>query len=951
MLRSAVLALALLPACTEEAALPPDVLVLPETVEPGVSPDVIDDLLERAAGLTPPGRPVDPWVVDGEGALHRLVDLFPETEPVAEEPGVRSFPVDLPGRAEGFLSDRAVYLSQCHGWIWYDSLGGFSTQRGTVFGTVEDFHNPEGADQYLTRYLENAGAAVFTTKERDLQENLVILDNGAAGYTETGAGFANGLAGFANTAPYPYGEDPFDAGTTRTFPAAGGGKVTWRPNVPADGEYAVYVSWDADAAHAPDAHYRLTHPGGTIDRWFDQTTHGSTWQYVETLWLPAGQSLTIELLGDSASANARLSADAVRLGGGVGDVTRYGVTTGRPRWEEGAILYTQFNGAPTSVYDPFNDGDGSDPTARSKWADWEHPAGEDAVYLSWHSNASGGAGTARGTTTYFAGGGPDAPLSHPAQCATGAIEGSYSLALTVQEELIDVFRSEWEPTWSDRGINEACFSEVSPSNNDDMPAVLVELAFHDNAADTDALKHPRFRRDASRAMYRGIVRYFAERDNVAPVYLPEPPEAPSLRNTRSGLRLSWSPGPVGAPDGDAADSYVVFTSADGRSWDGGTEVAGTTTLLEAADGEVIYARVAARNAGGLSFPAEVVGARRSPEGAAPVLVVGAFDRLDRGMLRTEDLGGSLGVLSRMDLGRMNRRDLVVAHGEAVADAGWFFDSAADEALTDLTPWDVVVWATGEESTSDETFSATQQALVEDLILAGGSLWASGAEILWDLDDRGSATDQAFAANVLGATLQSDDAGTDVVDGVGPLAGVGPLDFGDAPYPVEYPDVLSSAGTVIATYAGGDPAAVWDGSSVALFGFPFDAIRDEVSRAEVAERILPALAPNVTPPEWLGLEVSPLVAGGQAVLTATGAVPGATVSFGRGSGLGNGPCPPQLGGECLDLLNPVLIGSARADADGVAELVVPVPAGAAGATLYAQAGSGTVVSNPVTTVVE
>ena len=54
------------------------------------------------------------------------------------------------------------------GWIWYDSLGRFSTQRGNLYSTVEDFHNPEGANQYLIRYLENAGAMVYTAKERGM---------------------------------------------------------------------------------------------------------------------------------------------------------------------------------------------------------------------------------------------------------------------------------------------------------------------------------------------------------------------------------------------------------------------------------------------------------------------------------------------------------------------------------------------------------------------------------------------------------------------------------------------------------------------------------------------------------------------------------------------------------------------------------------------------------------
>ena len=92
-----------------------------------------------------------------------------------------------------------------------------------------------------------------------------IADNDGAGYTESGSGFQYGYAGFADTSPYAYGEDPFDAGTTRRFPS---NLDRWRriPNVPQDGFYNVYVSWDSDAGNDPNAHYRITHNGGVIDR-------------------------------------------------------------------------------------------------------------------------------------------------------------------------------------------------------------------------------------------------------------------------------------------------------------------------------------------------------------------------------------------------------------------------------------------------------------------------------------------------------------------------------------------------------------------------------------------------------------------------------------------------------------------------------------------------------------
>ena len=861
-----------------------------------LSVDAHDALLEEAAGMAPADATSVRVLATGpDGRVRPLEAYLPTVAPPVPEKEVRSAPVDLPGEGEGALSGKAVYLSQCHGWTWYDSLDAFSTQRGALFETVEDFHNPEGANQYLTRYLENAGARVYTTRERDLQSAMAIADNDGEGYSESGSDFEDGLEGFEDASPWSWGENPFDWGTTRRFPADGGSVATWEPAVPEDGVYAVYVSWDADSTHASDAHYRITHPGGVLDRTFDQTVHGSTWQYVETLWLTEGTSLTVELIADSDEAGAYLSADAVRIGGGVGDVRRNDELTGRPRWEESAILYTQFNGAPSSVYDPYSDGDGSDPSSRSRWAAWEHPTGEDAVYLSWHSNAGGGVGTS--TYTYEG-------------SAGDAVDGSEDFAELVQTELVDTFQLLWDPDWTDRGTRQAAFSEVNPSHNSEMPAALVELAFHDDEDDAAYLKDPHFRRDAARAMYRAIVAYFAAEDGVSPVYLPEPPMALSVRSTSSeAVEVSWEDGPVGFPWGDAAESYLVQTSTDGRSWDAGLEVA-TSPVALAVDG-LTFVRVSALNEGGASFPSEVLGARPT-DGEVPVLLVAAFDRLEESNLPLDDLGGSLGELRRMDLTRTNNFDIAVAHGLAIDAANWAFDSTSDEALGDvsLSDYPLIVWAAGEESTVDETFDSEQQALLTAFIADGGALWASGAEILWDLDYRGDSSDQSFATEVLGAALADDDAGTTDATGEGILAGL-VLDFGEedgAPYPIEYPDVLDADGEVLASYSDGSLAGVLTGS-VALFGFPFECIGDPEVRDAVALALLEALVPDYEPPED---EVDTDTPGDTA--TPEGSeLPGVRVRLDTFAGCGCGHASPAMGWPLLLLLT-LTLRRRRVEAD-------------------------------------
>jgi len=83
---------------------------------------------------------------------------------------------------------------------------------------------------------------------------------------------------------------------------------------------------------------------------------------------------------------------------------------------------------------------------------------------------------------------------------------------------------------------------------------------------------------------------------------------------------------------------------------------------------------------------------------------------------------------------------------------------------------------------------------------------------------------------------------------------------------------------------------------------------------------------------VGLCVSPALHPGERLtLTAMGASPGEVVYFVFGPAPGAGPCPGPLGGLCLDVLSPSLLGSATADADGRATLERTIPAAVPNAT--------------------
>src|SRR5205085_10383653 len=124
--------------------------------------------------------------------------------------------------------------------------------------------------------------------------------------------------------------------------------------------------------------------------------------------------------------------------------------------------------------------------ARPRFAAWEHEDGEDAVYLAWHTNAPD---PGRGTLSIAYGN------TYP--CCAGLDDfagtaGSLELMHAVHSTLIDDIRGEYDAAWTDDGEATASLGELRPSHNPEMPAILVELAYHDTGADAEALRDPRF---------------------------------------------------------------------------------------------------------------------------------------------------------------------------------------------------------------------------------------------------------------------------------------------------------------------------------------------------------------------------------------------------------------------------------------------------------------------------
>lgn len=744
------------------------------------------------------------------------------------------------------LTGKSVYVSAGHGWYWHPSLG-WTTQRGVWNGLIEDFNNAEAVNQYLIAYLRQAGADVFPVRDHTMLVTELRIDNSSSGYSESGSWTTS-----CPTSPYTpgYGDGclRYTSTVVASTPTA---SASWSAVITTSGDYPVYAWYNAGTDRPAQAHYQILYAGGTGDVVIDQQVHGYTWRYLGTFYFRAGETARVTLINTSNVAGATLIADAIRLGGGVGDVDRGGGASQKPRFEEAARYWAMLQGASASVYDPVTTGNDADDdvTARPRYADWENVGtGDDAIYVSWHTN--GASGNARGTESYVYNNDPTPPYDQYTR-----VDGSLELQAAVHDQVIQAIRAGWDASWSDRGKLQANLGEVRVAQS--MPSMLIEMAFHDNITDAAQLREPRFEQLLARAVYQGIVKYYAQQDGTTASFLPEVPERFVMRNIGSGqVLLSWQAPSTFAfgTSTDAAQRYRVYLSSDGFAWDQGQEVTSTSlTLGGFSANQVVYARVTAVNTGGESFPTPVLAVRI---GTAPrVLLVHGFDSLN-GAMRVVQSGAT-----RMFLDRMNRYNYIVQHATSVIEP---FDSAVHQAVNAgtvvLAGYKLVDWYAGGQSMADGVLSTNERQAMRNFVSASHRvLLLSGAHVATSL----ASSDTDFLNNVLKTVLVGTTSNSSVSAASGALfTGVPAFTIDDGTgttYDARGSDTVAptSGGVTVLRYGDGTTSAISSsqssGASVVYLSFPFETVASSSTRISLMARVLSLLPSQpFTPTHWLFL---------------------------------------------------------------------------------------------------
>ena len=542
------------------------------------------------------------------------------------------------------LQNRHLSLWASHGRYW-DAERGWKWQRPNLFCTTEDLFTQTIVVPYLIPMLENAGAIVFTPRERDWQQQEIVVDNDdrhSISYQEivNGKKWKNcDSLGFANLqASYQDGENPFQMGTVRQAKATKRKKnslVSYQPNFQKEGKYAVYVSYQTLPKSVPDAKYIVYHKGQATEFTVNQRMGGGTWVYLGTFEFDKGcNEFNRVVCTNHASRKGVVTTDAVRFGGGMGNIERGGFVSGLPRCLEGARYYAQWAGAPYSVYGGRKGKNdyADDINTRSMMTNW---LGGGSVYmpamdgkrvpielsLALHSDAGY---NPDGQSTWGA----------LAICTTDFNDGMLNSGISrftskdfakalrdnLVEDMTNTFGSFGKRYLWDRNYSETRLPEV--------PSAIIEMLSHQSFPDMRIAQDPMGKFTIARSIYKTILRFVSSNHDEPYVVQPLAPNHFSVEVDELGYAsLTWNAQLDKTEPTAKPTSYIVYQAEGKGGFDNGTMVRSNIYNVKLEPGKLYNFRVAAVNQGGESFPSETLSALYNPTATNKILIVNNFHRL------------------------------------------------------------------------------------------------------------------------------------------------------------------------------------------------------------------------------------------------------------------------------------------------------------------------------------
>lgn len=621
-----------------------------------------------------------------------------------ETPWVRN--ISLPYKITAGLQNRHLFIWASHGRYFKEDPKGkkWKWQRPYLFCTTEDLLTQSFVYPYLFPMLENAGAIIGTPRERDYQTQQVIIDNNVSfsgkDYRETNGShdWTSSAQGTGFKPPLTIMNDnvfPFRSGTYRMVPSTNKANekstVSWTPQIKEAGKYAVYISYASSPQNITDAHYSVFHKGGETEFLVNQQIGGGTWVYLGTFDFDTeSRSLQGVVLDNYSKEKGIVTADAVRFGGGMGQIERGDCgTSGLPKYLEAARYYAQWAGIPDTLVNTTNGKNdyADDLRVRGNMVNYlgggsvyqPHTPGKGVPFelaLALHSDAgiqrdhSIHGSLSIGTTQVG-----DSMKTYPSGISRNASSDFSALLLNgLSHDLSAKFNIPWikREHW-DRNYAETRIPGV--------PSAILEMLAHQNFTDMKYGHDPIFKFTLARSVYKSILRYICTQHNIKKYCVqPLPVRAFAAELTEDGkhVRLTWSQTIDPVEETATPNRYILYTKTGNRGFDNGQDLGDCNSCLVAIRPDTHYAfRITAVNDGGESFPSETLTAYQTSHSSKRILIVNGFHRLS----------GPAQVISPTKRGFDLERDLGVPYMRTTAFAGkqQIFDVSA-AGLPDSIAW-------------------------------------------------------------------------------------------------------------------------------------------------------------------------------------------------------------------------------------------------------------------------
>ena len=816
--------------------------------------------------------------------------------------------VSRPNEITDGLQNRHLSVWSSHGRYYDAKKGGWRWQRPILFGTTEDLYTQTIVLPYLIPMLENAGAIVYSPRERNWQRNEIIVDNdNRVNYKEESLKkkWSNtNEKGFAlHYGSYNDGENPFTAGTARQVKARKRdsklSSVVYQPTFPETGRYAVYVSYQTQKKSVEAAEYIVFHQGQETHFHVNQRMGGGTWVYLGTFEFDKGNSINNSVvLTNHSSHRGIVTTDAVRFGGGMGNIIRGGTLSGLPRFLEGARYSTQWAGAPWSVVSKSNGSNdyNDDINCRSLMTNWLAggscylPDKKDGkkvpieLALAVHSDAGykadnsfvgtlGICTTQEGNKTLGDG------LSRKVSKTLAE-----QLVSNVKRDIDNVFHVNWitRSVW-DRNYSETRLPEV--------PSAILETLSHQNFPDIMLGQDPNFKFTLARSVYKTILKYEANMHGKTYTVQPLAPSNFKIEYiSPKKIRLQWKPTFDANEPTAAPTSYNVYVAMGTTGFDNGMNVRNPSFEIELQPGLVYNFKVTACNRGGESFPTETLSALRNDGASQTILIVNAFQRLsspavvntnaEQGFDLEADPGLSYGPVAGWSgrqanfnkamigkegpnalgyggeelVGKIiagNDFNYVIEHAEALRHAGRYnivscSSKAVENGEINLSKYAMVDLLLGNEKDDGhsllyyKTFKPSLRQQLTKYLNGRGNLFVSGSYLASDMQ---GTDEQDWLRNNLKITFDSanPDNYNSIVTGMGMSFDVYRT-INEQHYGAYTPDNIQPAENAFSTltYADGHTAAVaYKGTNNNVFtlAFPFECIKDAATRNSIMKGIV------------------------------------------------------------------------------------------------------------------